>query len=238
MKFLPIVLLPLYWKRVRIRDAALAAAVVGLLYVPFLNHGRIPIGSLGTYVQTFRFNGPVFAALDRVAPPQLLAGLAVLVGLVTATWLRSAAPEWSPDAICLANGSISFVRTRRIPMVSSLAAAISDVGLDAADHHLDCEHYPHIRPMALARTWASVGGASWLGHAAGIRMRGNRPVRLLHCAGSATGGLPILNGLVRSKPIAPTRNFCIRKSAGLIQRQHLFNSPRRDVHDKFGPFRR
>jgi alpha-1,6-mannosyltransferase len=102
VKFLPIVLLPLYWKRVRIRDAALAAAVVGLLYAPFLNHGRIPIGSLGTYVQSFRFNGPVFAALDRVAPPQLLAGLAVLVGLVTATLfrrasLRSAAPEWPPD---------------------------------------------------------------------------------------------------------------------------------------------
>ena len=86
VKFLPVVLLPLYWKRVRIRDAALAAAVVGLLYVPFLNHGRIPIGSLGTYVQSFRFNGPVFALLDQVAPPQLLAGLAVLVGLVTATW--------------------------------------------------------------------------------------------------------------------------------------------------------
>ena len=97
VKLLPVVLLPLYWKRVRIRDAALAAAVVGLLYVPFLNHGRIPIGSLGTYVQSFRFNGPVFAALDQVAPPQLLAGLAVLVGLVTATWLRSATPEWSPD---------------------------------------------------------------------------------------------------------------------------------------------
>jgi alpha-1,6-mannosyltransferase len=97
VKLLPVVLLPLYWKRVRIRDAALAAAVVGLLYVPFLNHGRIPIGSLGTYLQSFRFNGPVFAALDQVAPPQLLAGLAVLVGLVTATWLRSAAPEWSPD---------------------------------------------------------------------------------------------------------------------------------------------
>ena len=173
VKLLPVVLLPLYWKRVRIRDAALAAAVVGLLYVPFLNHGRIPIGSLGTYVQSFRFNGPVFAALDRVAPPQLLAGLAVLVGLVTATWLRSAAPEWSPDTICLANGSISFVCTRRIPMVSSLAAAISDVGLDAADHHLDCEHYPHLRQVALAHTWASVGGASWLGNAAGIRMRGN-----------------------------------------------------------------
>src|SRR4029077_4239367 len=53
VKFLPIVLLPLYWKRVRISDAALAAAVVGVLYLPFLDHGRIPIGSLGTYVRDF-----------------------------------------------------------------------------------------------------------------------------------------------------------------------------------------
>jgi hypothetical protein len=98
MKFLPIVLLPVYWKRVRIRDAVLAAIVVGVLYMPFLNHGRIPIGSLGTYVQTFRFNGPMFAVLDRVAPPQLLAGLAALVGLATATWIRSAAHKWSPNA--------------------------------------------------------------------------------------------------------------------------------------------
>ena len=100
VKFLPIVLLPLYWKRIRTRDAALAVAVVALLYWPFLSHGCIPTGSLGTYVQTFRFNGPVFAALAQVAPPQLLAGLALLAGFVTATWLRlkSAAPEWSPEA--------------------------------------------------------------------------------------------------------------------------------------------
>jgi hypothetical protein len=97
VEFLPIVLLPLYWKRVRIRDTVLAAAVVALLYLPFLSHGRIPIGSLGTYVQSFRFNGPVFAMLDRVAPPQLLAGLAVLAGLAIATWQRGTRPEWSPD---------------------------------------------------------------------------------------------------------------------------------------------
>lgn len=95
VKFLPVVLLPLYWKRVRVRDVALTAVVVGLLYVPFLNHsfvnhGRIPTGSLGTYVQTFRFNGPVFAALDHVVSPPLLVGLAVLVGLLTAIWLRNA----------------------------------------------------------------------------------------------------------------------------------------------------
>src|SRR6202050_538648 len=67
VKLLPIVLLPLYWRRVRMRDAALAAVVIGLLYVPFLHDGRIPIGSLGTYIQRFRFNDSVFAALERVA---------------------------------------------------------------------------------------------------------------------------------------------------------------------------
>ena len=71
VKLLPIVLLPLYWKRVRVRDAALTALVVALLYVPFLNHGRIPIGSLGNYVHSFWFNDPVFALLERVATPSL-----------------------------------------------------------------------------------------------------------------------------------------------------------------------
>src|SRR5262249_32833840 len=98
VKLLPIVLLPLYWKRIRIRDAALGAAVVVLLYLPFVNHGRIPTGSLATYVQSFRFNGPVFAAFHRVVPPELLAVLAVLVGLLTAIGLRSGAPEFSPNA--------------------------------------------------------------------------------------------------------------------------------------------
>jgi alpha-1,6-mannosyltransferase len=97
VKFLPIVLVPLYWKRVRIRDAAIGSVVFGSLYAPFLNHGRIPIGSLGTYIQSFRFNGPVFAALDKFVAPQLLAGLALLIGLLISIWLRSANPEWSLD---------------------------------------------------------------------------------------------------------------------------------------------
>ncbi|MGB8542727.1 MAG: glycosyltransferase 87 family protein [Candidatus Acidiferrales bacterium] len=88
VKLLPIVLLPLYWKRVRVRDAALSAVVVGLLYIPFFNHGRIPIGSLGTFVQRFRFNDPVFATLERVVSPQLVVGVAVLVGILIAFWLR------------------------------------------------------------------------------------------------------------------------------------------------------
>lgn len=97
VKFLPIVLLPLYWKRIRLRDAALAATVLALLYVPFIDHGRIPFGSISTYLQRFRFNDPIFATLERVTTPQIAAGLAVLVGFLTAIWMRRKSAE-CPDA--------------------------------------------------------------------------------------------------------------------------------------------
>jgi len=98
VKFLPIVLLPLYWRRVRMRDALLAGIVFALLYVPFLDHGRIPIGSLGIYIEGFGFNDPVFAALRRVAAPQFVVGLAVLVGVLVAIWFRVRSQGWSADA--------------------------------------------------------------------------------------------------------------------------------------------
>jgi alpha-1,6-mannosyltransferase len=98
VKLLPIVLLPLYWKRVRIRDGLLAAVVLGTLYLPFLDHGRIHLGSLGAYVQRFRFNDPVFATLERVMAPQIVAGLAVLAGLLTAMWIGRRSVESCSDA--------------------------------------------------------------------------------------------------------------------------------------------
>jgi hypothetical protein len=110
VKFLPIVLTPLYWRRLRIRDGLVAALVFGLLYLPFLEYGRIPVGSLSTYVQRFRFNDPVFATLERVASPQIVAGLAVFAGLVTAAWLRS-----KPSACCANQWAW--------PMAASLACA-------------------------------------------------------------------------------------------------------------------
>ena len=98
VKLLPVVLLPLYWKRVRIRDCILALIVVGLLYLPFLKSQWIPIGSLGTYVQSFRFNDPVFAALERVAAPQLVAALAAVVGFLIAIRMRRGSQALSSEA--------------------------------------------------------------------------------------------------------------------------------------------
>jgi len=98
VKFLPIVLAPLYWRRIRIRDALLAVLVFGLLYLPFLQRGRIPIGSLSAYVQSFRFNNPLFATLERVLSPQLAVALALLVGFAVAIWFRRRSAILSADA--------------------------------------------------------------------------------------------------------------------------------------------
>ena len=76
--------------------------------------------------------------------------------------------------ICVANGSVSFVRSRRIPVVSALAAAIPEIALDIAADGLDCEHYPYLHHVAFARAWASLGTASCVGDAGGIWMRGSR----------------------------------------------------------------
>jgi alpha-1,6-mannosyltransferase len=96
VKFLPIVLIPLYWKRVRLRDAMLALAVFTLLYVPFLGHGQLPIGSFGTYVVNWRFNGPLFSTLGQVIPGPILAGMAVLAGGAIAWWFRQQSPALLP----------------------------------------------------------------------------------------------------------------------------------------------
>jgi hypothetical protein len=98
VKLIPIVLAPLYWKRIRVRDAILAAIAFGLLYVPFLVRGRIPVGSLSTYVQRFRFNDPVFATLERIISPQVLAGFAVLIGFLVAAWRRGKSDAIQPES--------------------------------------------------------------------------------------------------------------------------------------------
>ena len=153
VKLLPIVLLPLYWRRVRVRDGALAAAVFGLLYLPFLNHGRIPIGSLGTYVQSFRFNDPVFAVVERVAAPQLAVGLALLAGFLTAIWMRRKSAASSSGRICLAHGSVASMRSGDLSVVPAVAFAVRAVGLHPADHHLDGKYSFRLTTCGICAHW-------------------------------------------------------------------------------------
>jgi hypothetical protein len=111
VKFLPVVLAPLYWRRVRIRDGLLAALLFALLYIPFVQHGLLPLGSLGTFVERFRFNAPIFSAVERVVSPRVAAGLAVLFGLLTAVWLRRkcAKDAWAwPTAVLLVSGPVVY----------------------------------------------------------------------------------------------------------------------------------
>jgi alpha-1,6-mannosyltransferase len=97
-KLLPIVLLPLFWKRIRPRDAAVAALVLAALYFPFRSAGVLPLGAIPNVVAAIRFNGPVFKALIPWVTPQGAAAFAVLAGLTVATWMRYRRPADDPAA--------------------------------------------------------------------------------------------------------------------------------------------
>lgn len=92
-KLLPIVLLPLYWRRVRWRDAAAGAALMAAVYAPFVYAHTIPLGAVPNVVAHIRFNGPVFRAIAAGATPQGAAVLAIALGLAVAAWAR-----WRLDA--------------------------------------------------------------------------------------------------------------------------------------------
>jgi hypothetical protein len=83
-----------------------------MLYLPFLHWGQLPTGSLGAYVQSFRFNDPFFAVLERFAAPQFVAALALLIGIITALYLSRkplVADTWAwPMAASLACAPVIY----------------------------------------------------------------------------------------------------------------------------------
>jgi hypothetical protein len=97
-KLLPIVLVPLLWKRIRLRDGIAAAAVFVLLYLPFRSAGAVPLGAVPNVVAFIRFNGPLFKGLLWLASPQVAAAIAVLAGLAVAAWMRFTRPADDPAA--------------------------------------------------------------------------------------------------------------------------------------------
>jgi alpha-1,6-mannosyltransferase len=97
VKPLPLVLAPLYWRRVRIRDAVAAAAASAAVTL-WVTRGGLPFGSMGTFIDDFRFNGPVFALLEPALPARVLAAGAVIAGLVVAAAVRWRQPADAPAA--------------------------------------------------------------------------------------------------------------------------------------------
>lgn len=84
MKFLPIVLAPLLWRRLRVRDAAVGATLLVALYAPYVSDWRLPLGSIVNVVDEFRFNAPVFALLESRLGAHTAVAVAVLAGLTVA----------------------------------------------------------------------------------------------------------------------------------------------------------
>ncbi len=113
-KLLPIVLLPLYWRRVRVRDAVGGSSLLALLYVAYTRHGALPFGNVPNVVDHIRFNGPLFRFLAGLSSSQAAAASAVGLGLMVAIWARwrldadnPAAWGW-PMAIALAAAPVIY----------------------------------------------------------------------------------------------------------------------------------
>jgi alpha-1,6-mannosyltransferase len=83
-KLLPIVLAPIFWRRIRVRDAAIGGLALIALYLPFSLGPGLPVGAVPNVVAHIRFNGPIYQAISALAFPQLAAAVAVSLGLAAA----------------------------------------------------------------------------------------------------------------------------------------------------------
>ena len=97
VKFLPMILVPLLWGRIRLRDAALGVGILAAFYIPFLGRGALPLGSLGGYLARWRVNAPVYSALEWVLPTKSLIVVPVAVGFAVALWASWHLERDSPE---------------------------------------------------------------------------------------------------------------------------------------------
>ena len=98
VKPLPIVLLPLLWRRISPRHLVAGVALLLALYLPFWDRRRLPLGSVPEVIARFRFNGPIFSGVALLAGPTVATGLAVAAGLAVAVWARRRLSLESPSA--------------------------------------------------------------------------------------------------------------------------------------------
>ena len=89
VKFLPVVLAPLCWRRVRARDVMAAGALLLALYVPFRSAGLLPTVSLGADFARGVSMGRCSAALNTSCPPGCSWVWRSGLGVAVASWNRS-----------------------------------------------------------------------------------------------------------------------------------------------------
>jgi hypothetical protein len=61
--------------------------------------------------------------------------------------------------VWLADGGIALMRTSCVSLVLAVVTAVHTVDFDAADHHLDSEHYSDLLRLAFASAWAALVGS-------------------------------------------------------------------------------
>ena len=149
VKFLPLVLFPLLWKRIRVRDGVLAAAVVVLLYLPFSDGLRPPLGSLLVYAEQWRFNGPFFAWVERWMGTAGALVVAVGSGLVAAVVARVRLPREAARGLGVANGDHPVPPARRVSLVPDLAHPLPHVARRLAVGRLDPRLAWHVRSVGV-----------------------------------------------------------------------------------------
>jgi alpha-1,6-mannosyltransferase len=86
-KLLPIVLAPLFWRRISVRDTLIGIALFVLLYLPYASGADVLFG-VQNVVQHIRFNGPLFRSIAWLASPEVAANVAVGLGVLVAAWCR------------------------------------------------------------------------------------------------------------------------------------------------------
>ena len=96
-KLLPLVLAPLLWRRITLRDAFIGAGLFILLYMPFASGTDVLFG-VRNVVEHVRFNGPIFRFVAGMTSPDMAARVAVAIGLLTAVLCRWKLPLDSPPA--------------------------------------------------------------------------------------------------------------------------------------------
>ena len=123
VKLLPIVLIPLFWKRVQDPRGVAGAAVLLVLYAPFASAGALPLGAVPSVIEYVRFNGPVFRELALVLSPRIAAGFALLAGLGVAAWMRWRIRRRTCE-LGVADGRGTRGGTGRLSLVSPLLHAV------------------------------------------------------------------------------------------------------------------